>query len=59
MKWWVLGFVLLLFFPFYVFLLSKSAMMGKISAIQYLEALSSKHESKHESKEETNGKEKK
>jgi len=36
MKWWLLGIIILLFFPFYAFILSKSIMKGKIEAIKYL-----------------------
>jgi len=54
MKWWILVLIILLLLPFYTFVMSKSAMMGKIDAIRYLNLLL-----KHESKEETNGQEKK
>jgi len=36
MKWWVLGIILILFLPFYVYVLSKSAHMGKVMAIKQL-----------------------
>lgn len=36
MKWWILGTVVILFLPFYVYVLSKSAYMGKVMAIKQL-----------------------
>jgi len=36
MKWWVLGTIVILFLPFYVYVLSKSAYMGKVMAIKQL-----------------------
>jgi len=57
MKWWLLGGVILLFLPFYIFILSKSITLGKIDAMKYLgEIILPKH--KHE-EELTNGKEEK
>ena len=34
MKWCILGIIILLLLPFYVFLLNKSAMLGKIGALR-------------------------
>jgi len=57
MKWWLLGGVVLLFLPFYIFILSKSITLGKIDAMKYLgEIILPKH--KHE-EGLTNGKEEK
>ena len=57
MKWWLLGLVVLLFLPFYTFVLSKSVTMGKIQAIKHL---GGRMLSKHKHKEElTNEKEEK
>ena len=36
MKWCILGGVVLLFLPFYIFILSKSATLGRLQAIKYL-----------------------
>ena len=36
MKWWVLGTIVILFLPFYVYVLSKSAYMGKVMALKRL-----------------------
>lgn len=49
MKWCILGLAILLFLPFYVFVLSKSATMGRIQAMKDLgERLLTKHKSKEE-----------
>jgi len=36
MKWWLLGVFIFLLLPFYVFILSKCATMGKMEAIKSL-----------------------
>jgi len=36
MKWWILGTIVILFLPFYVYVLSKSIHMGRVMAIKQL-----------------------